>query len=153
VDLSTAVADSETEQSARRWLARLVILASERFTPAGGGLLCKLSTMKMNTGEKIKLTITLNEYDAQLLEKALQTVYSPTFRQAYGVTSRNRNWVILWAIRSVSAAIIRAGKMSAPLAVELRSESEEESRTRMACEIPDQTTAEGGFGFQNYRWN
>lgn len=109
--------------------------------------------MKMNTGEKITLTITLNEYDTKLLGKALETLYGPTRSRRYAVTSRDRNWVLGWAIRSVLAAIIRAGELAVPFAVECRPETEDEGRARMAGEIPGQTTDGGEFGFQNSRWN
>ena len=107
----------------------------------------------MNTGEKIKLTITLDEYDAKLLQTAVQTACGISSIPGYGVTSRNRSWIIRWALCAVSSAIIRAGKMSTPLAVELRPESEEETRARMACEIPGQTTAGGAVGFYDFKWN
>lgn len=109
--------------------------------------------MKMNTGEKITLTITLHEYDAKVLDKALQTVYGLTGFGRQDVTWRERNFVLGWAIRSVCAAIIRAGEMSVPFAVELRPQTEDEDRARTAGELPGQPTDGDDFGFQNSRWN
>ena len=109
--------------------------------------------MKMNAGEKKTLSITLNEYEAKLLDKTLQTVYGLWNGKRYDVTWRDRNFVIRWAIVSVCAAIIRAGKLAVPFAVECRPETEDEGRARMAGEIPGQTTDGGEFGFQNSRWN
>lgn len=109
--------------------------------------------MKMNTGEKIKLTITIDEYDAKMLDKALQTVYRLPGFGRQDVTSRDRNWVLRWAILSICRGIIRAGKMVTPLAVELRPETADETRARLAGEIPGQPSDGGEFGFQNARWN
>jgi hypothetical protein len=97
---------------------------------------------------KTKISFTLDEYYAQVLEKAVRTVCCTPGCQNYDVTSRDRTWIIRMAVQAVSAAIIRAGKMATPFSVEFRPESEKETEDRMNGIIP---TNPGNSDFLRFR--
>ncbi|MSU62125.1 MAG: hypothetical protein EXS31_06975 [Pedosphaera sp.] len=81
-------------------------------------------------------TITLDDYDAALLEQAIRIACR--LRGDGDETQRsNRSFVLRWILRAVSAAIIRRGEMPQRLAVELRHETREETRLRLEKKIPD----------------
>lgn len=84
---------------------------------------------------KTKFQITLDPYCAELLDKAVRIA---CHRRGDGdePDSSNRRFVLQWMIVAVSSAIIRAGKMPDQLAVDLRHETKEEKRQRIAKEIP-----------------
>jgi len=84
---------------------------------------------------KKTITITLDEYDARLLEAALRTTWRP-FNSGEEVDRSQRRYVLGWMLRSVAAAIIRAGQMPAPLAVELRHETKAETEQRLRKQLP-----------------
>ncbi|MEQ2007532.1 MAG: hypothetical protein ABMA26_12105 [Limisphaerales bacterium] len=84
---------------------------------------------------KKTITITLDEYDARLLEAAIRTTRRP-FSSGEEVDRSQRRYVLGWMLRSVAAAIIRQGNMPAPLAVELRHETEAETWQRLRKQLP-----------------
>ncbi len=84
---------------------------------------------------KTKFSITLDGYDAQLLDNAVRIAC----RMRGGgdePDSSNRSFVLRWIIVAVCSAIIRRGEMPAQLAVELRHETKDETRQRLAKKIP-----------------
>lgn len=84
---------------------------------------------------KKTITITLDEYDARLLEAALRTTRRP-FSPGEEVDRSQLRYVLGWMLRSVAAAIIRQGNMPAPLAVELRQETRQETEERLRRQLP-----------------
>lgn len=83
----------------------------------------------------MKIHLTLDDYDARLLEAAIRTACPGHSLPA------DRRWVLRWLILAGAAAIIREGKMPRPLAVELRKETEEETRQRLENELPQKIEA------------
>ena len=84
---------------------------------------------------KKKITLTLDAYDAQLLEKAVCTACRLRGDGDEPQSSHSR-FVLRWIIGAVCSAIIRAGEMPEQLAVELRHETREEMRQRLGRKIP-----------------
>lgn len=84
---------------------------------------------------KKTITITLDEYDARLLEAALRTTRRP-FNSGEEVDRSQRRYVLGWMLRAVAAAIIRQGNMPAMLAVELRQETPQETKQRLRKQLP-----------------
>ena len=70
---------------------------------------------------KSKITLTLEDYDAQLLDKAVRIV---CLLRGDGdePDSSNRRFVLRWIVGAVCSAIIRNGEMPQQLAVERRHE-------------------------------
>ncbi len=83
---------------------------------------------------KNKLTITLDDHDAKLFDKAIRLACR--LGNAEEPQRNHRRFVLGWIIRAVSSAIIHEGQMPATLAVELREETPEETRQRLEKEIP-----------------
>jgi hypothetical protein len=84
---------------------------------------------------KKTITITLDEYDARLLEAALRATRRP-YSSGEEVDRSQRRYVLGWMLRSVAAAIIRRGNMPAMLAVELRQETPQETEQRLRKQLP-----------------
>jgi hypothetical protein len=84
---------------------------------------------------KRTITITLDEYDARLLEAAIR-ILCPPFSSGEEVDRSQRRYVLGWMLRSVAAAILRQGNMPAPLAVELRHETKAETEQRLRKQLP-----------------
>jgi len=84
---------------------------------------------------KKKLTITLDDYDAQLFEKAIR-IACRLRGDGDEPQGSHRRFLLRWIIGAVCSSIIRKGEMPKMLAVELRHETKEETRQRVAREIP-----------------
>lgn len=84
---------------------------------------------------KKTITITLDDRDARLLEAALRTTRRPC-SPGEKVDRSQRRYVLGWMLRSVVAAIISQGNMPAPLAVELRHETPQETEQRLRGQLP-----------------
>ena len=78
---------------------------------------------------KTKLQLTLKGHDAELLDQATRIAAHLSHDEPDRVT---RAWLIGWAIRAVARAVIAAGKMPCPLAVQMRFEFKEEREARCA---------------------
>ena len=100
---------------------------------------------------KTKFSLTLDDYEAQLLDQAIRVACR--LRGAGDEPdSSHRRYLMRWIIIAVCSAIIRAGKMPKQLAVELRHETQEEMRQRLAGEIPVGPGERRGFPPLN-QWN
>lgn len=84
---------------------------------------------------KKKITITLDEYDARVFERAVR-IACRIRGDGDEPDGSNRRFVLRWIIGAVCSAIIRNGKMPKQLAVELRHETQEEMRQRVEKEFP-----------------
>lgn len=100
---------------------------------------------------KTKFSITLDEYSSGLLDKAVR-VACRMRGAGDDATGTHRRFVLRWIIGAVCAAIIRRGEMPKQLAVELRNETQEEMRQRLAKQLPDGPDDGHGFPPLN-RWN
>ena len=84
---------------------------------------------------KTKITLTLDEYDAAVLDKAIR-IACKLRGDGDEPQSSHRRYLLRWIIGAVCSAIIRNGGMPRQLAVELRHESSVETRQRLTKEIP-----------------
>lgn len=101
---------------------------------------------------KTKITCTLDEYEAQLLDRAIR-VGCRLRGDGDEPESSNRRFILRWLIWSVCSAIIRNGEMSFPFAVDFRQETAEEQRQRLAKELPEGPQDAHRFIPPPNRWN
>ena len=104
---------------------------------------------------KTKITFTLDEYDAALLDQAVRRVLKLNIGNE-ATKPHHRSFLFRWMVHVVSAAIIRKGKLDLPFAVELRSETPEETRQRLAKKMPagpDEPRGFPPFNRGSYPWN
>jgi hypothetical protein len=84
---------------------------------------------------KRTITLTLDDYDAQVLDKAIRAACRLR-GDGDEPDSSNRRFLLRWIIGAVCSAIIRKGEMPVQLVVELRHETTEETRQRLARKMP-----------------
>ena len=84
---------------------------------------------------KKKITLTLDAYDAQMLDQAIRIA---CLLRGGGDEPRSshQRYLLRWIIGAVCSAILRNGGMPRQLAVDLRHETQEEMRQRLERKIP-----------------
>lgn len=82
--------------------------------------------------KKLRMTITLDEADAELFLRAVDLA-EPSRQNP---DSHRRRWVLSWFIRAASAVVLRNGGMVCPLAFEQRIENIEETEERIGQKLP-----------------
>lgn len=98
---------------------------------------------------KTKVTITLDEYEAELFRQAV-VLAGGLIRKDEPSRQRQR-FFLSWAIIAVSRAVIEGGGMPCPLAVQMRFENPKQTAMRIAEELPDQDPIQAWDEFR--RWN
>ena len=107
--------------------------------------------MKLNTGEKIQLTITLNEWESRLLRAATKIACPQGYCEGERSDFRRMLHLALWAF--LRAVIIENRKIGMPVMAELRAETENEQRTRIADEIPMPESSRWQVRFSDFGQN
>ncbi len=97
-------------------------------------------------------TVTLDEYDAALLEKAVR-IANGLRGDDDETQGSHRRYLLCWIISAVCSAIIRKGGMPRQLAVELRHETTEETRQRLEKKTPDNPGDQRRFKLPPNPWN
>ncbi len=82
---------------------------------------------------KAKIALTLDDYDAAVLDNAVRIACKLRGDEPQ---NSHRRYLLCWIIGAVCSAIIRKGAMPERLGVELRPETDEEMQQRLAKEIP-----------------
>ena len=100
---------------------------------------------------KIKKTITFDEYETKLLRRAMQMALpgSNHFR-----LEKDLRRIIMLAILSFCRGVIKQGrKVEGPMVAELRQETEDEYKARLAGEVPTSKPDPWPNPWDRSRWN
>jgi hypothetical protein len=91
--------------------------------------------------DKLKMSITLDEYTAQLLREAVKLAMPDS--EKYGEEKQDRHRMVHLALMSFLRAVIKAkGRIVYPVMVDLRAETSSEMIERLAGKMPGQTNSE-----------
>ena len=99
--------------------------------------------------ERLKLSITFDEYESRLIRAAARIMFAMHDELPAATKRQDYRRLIRWAILAVCRSVIQGGRISFPIAADLRVENPMETSERIAGKIPAP-----GSGFnQNNRWN
>ena len=102
--------------------------------------------------EKLNLSITFDEYESRLIRQAARIVFAMHNEMRPKTQSADFRRLIRWAVLAFCRAVIQDGRITFPIAADLRLENPIEQQDRIAGKIPE-TGMHGTPGGDRNRWN
>ena len=102
--------------------------------------------------DRLKLSITFDEYESRLIRQASRIVFAMHDEMDPKTKRKDFRRLIGWAVVAFCRAVIQGGRITFPVAVDLRLENPIEQQDRIAGKIPETGTC-GTSGGDRNQWN